>query len=154
MSSIKSKLSVKTLSVVWIGCLCCLAGCVTRIEHRGCYIQSFDLKDIKEHVDNKKSVEAKWGQPSTTSVFGEHRWYYIHREIANSPARGKKTVLHKSIVLTFDAQGFVIQKEEILGENKVSFCKDVTKERGYKTSFLKETFRNIGKFSQSGGVNK
>ncbi|MDR0632613.1 MAG: outer membrane protein assembly factor BamE [Holosporales bacterium] len=124
--------------------------------HKGCYVQSFDLLKVKEHVDTKETIREKFGIPSTTSVFnkGVERWYYVHRIISESPARGRKSVLHQSIFITFDKRGVVQEKGTISGENEVDICKDVTKDAGYKTTFLRETFGNIGKFSQSGGVLK
>jgi outer membrane protein assembly factor BamE (lipoprotein component of BamABCDE complex) len=127
-----------------------------RVEHKGCYVQSFDLSKIKERVDTKKTIREKFGVPSTTSVFNKdaEKWYYVHRVISESPAGKKKPVQHKSIFITFDKKGVVQGKGTISGENEVDICKETTKEQGYKTTFLKETFGNIGKFSQSGGVLK
>jgi outer membrane protein assembly factor BamE (lipoprotein component of BamABCDE complex) len=133
-----------------------LCGCVARVEQKGCCIQAFDLSEIKERIDTKATIMERYGKPSTISIFNQdqERWYYVHRVISELPIRGKKTNLHKSIVITFNNEGVVEKKEIITGEKDISICRDVTKEPGYKTTFLKETFKNIGKFGQSGGVLK
>jgi outer membrane protein assembly factor BamE (lipoprotein component of BamABCDE complex) len=132
-----------------------LCGCSNIIEQKGCFIQAFDLSEVKENVDTKETVENKYGMPSTTSIFQDdsERWYYIYRVISDSPTKGKKSILHKSVIITFNKNGIVKKKEIISGENEMEICKEVTKEKGYKTTFLKESFRNIGKFSQSGHVS-
>lgn len=130
--------------------------CATRFEHKGCYIESFNLADVKENVDTKSTIENRYGKPSITSIFNKNleRWYYTQRVIAESPAGGKKSLSHRSVAITFNKNGIVVAKDLIVGEKDVKPNSVVTKETAYKTTFLKETFRNIGKFSQSGGVLK
>lgn len=129
-----------------------LTSCTTSYENKGCYLQSFDLSNIKVGVDNCSTIHEKYGPPSTTAIFKTNgqRWYYVHRLLSETPIIGKKPIIHKSIVITFDAKGVVNKIEEIYGEHNIKASKLKTAEDGYKTSFLKETFSNIGKF---GSIN-
>lgn len=129
------------------------SGCTTSIENKGCLIQSFDLEEIKVGVDSKQTVAKVYGQPSTTSIFNKEgegeRWYYICRSVVQSPLKGKKTLQHQSVVIVFNTKGIVSKKYVVVGENEIPISKQVTKDMGYKTTFFREMFGNIGKFAQS-----
>ncbi|GHS93876.1 hypothetical protein AGMMS49949_07400 [Alphaproteobacteria bacterium] len=131
-------------------------GCTKTLQQQGCYLQTFDLKAIHAGKDTKDSIRKKYGPPSTFSIFskqkGVERWFYTYRLLSEAPVKGRSPILHTSIVLTFDERGFVKDKAMITGENKVHRDAKTTKEAGYKTSFLKETFQNIGRFGQSGSI--
>lgn len=137
-------------------CLCC--GCTTSVQQQGCYLQAFDISAIKIGHDTQETILMRYGQPSTSSVFpGKDRlkrWYYTHRVVSESPVRGKKSLVHQSIVITFNERGVVQDKKVIVGENNIPVSSKKTKEPGYKTTFLKETFRNIGRFGQSGSISQ
>lgn len=132
--------------------------CTTTVRQQGCLLQAFDLNEIKIGQDTKETVFKRLGQPSTTSVFsGEksgERWYYTQRVVSETAIGGKKPVMHQSFVIAFDSGGVVRSKGTIVGEQAVPVSSKTTKEAGYSTSFLKETFRNIGKFGQGGGIKQ
>lgn len=132
--------------------------CTTTVRQQGCVLQAFDLDELKIGKDTQEVVLKKFGHPSTTSVFsgdkGSERWYYTQRVVSETAIGGKKPVMHRSLVITFDAKGVVQSKKTILGEQPVPVSSKTTKETGYRTSFLKETFRNIGRFGQSGGIKQ
>lgn len=121
-------------------------------------LQAFDLDEVEVGKDTKETVLKRFGQPSTTSIFSKgtmaERWYYTQRILSESPLGGKKPVMHHSLMIAFDAKGVVCDKASILGEQSVPVTSKTTKESGYKTTLLKETFRNIGRFGQGGGIAK
>lgn len=131
-----------------------LCSCTTSIQQQGGSLGAFDLQNIKIGVDTKETITEAYGQPSTKSIFcGDEkteRWYYTHRVLASSPLKGRRTLSHHSVVITFTPNGTVKRCGVIEGEHKISLNSKTTKELGYKTNLLKEMFRNIGKFGQGG----
>lgn len=131
---------------------------MTSVQQQGQSLQAVDVSEIKPGVDTKASVVARYGRPSTISLFPgsahTERWYYTHRILTESPVKGRKAIVHRSLVIVFDASGKVVRCDAIVGERSVPVKSKTTKEQGYETNFLKETFRNIGKFGQSSSSNR
>lgn len=134
----------------------CLAlsqgGCMRVVSEHGYTVHSTALSDIHVGKDTKTSIEKRFGTPSTTSIFHtnqEESWYYIYRTVVETPFSGKRSLSHRSIMITFNSKGVVTECKQIEGEAAVAFLRNTTREKGYSTNIWKETFRNIGKFGQS-----
>jgi outer membrane protein assembly factor BamE (lipoprotein component of BamABCDE complex) len=132
-------------------CACC--GCTLSVSQQGSLLQSVDIQEIAIGVDTEQTIAERYGQPNVRSAFpdksGVSRWYYIQRIVKETPLRGKVTHANISLVIAFNRQGIVVDKKLIKGENKLPPTKYVTKENGYKTTFIHDMFANIGKFGQS-----
>jgi outer membrane protein assembly factor BamE (lipoprotein component of BamABCDE complex) len=134
------------------------SGCTTVYYQQGCHLQATDVSKIAIGVDTCTTIMERFGPPTTVSLFakqkGIDRWYYTHRLVAEAPVRGYSTEKHVTLMIVFDAKGIVREKKFIEGENKIKPTKKTTKEYGYKTSLLKETFGNIGKLGQGSRPDK
>lgn len=149
---------MKTARLGLLGLFLLETSCTTTVKQQGCVLQAFELSDIRLGQDTQETVFKRFGRPSTTSVFvgnkGGERWYYTQRVVSETAIGGKKPIMHRSLVIVFDEKGVVRSTETILGERTVPVSTKTTKEAGYHTSFLKETFRNIGKFGQGNGIKQ
>jgi outer membrane protein assembly factor BamE (lipoprotein component of BamABCDE complex) len=123
------------------------------VQQQGSYLQTFDLADIKVGVDTKETIATRYGQPNVTSVFPDKnnivRWYYVQRIVSESPVRGRRTSVNMSIMVAFNERGAVTDRKIISGETKLPITSKTTPEQGYNTTFIHETFANIGKFGQT-----
>lgn len=147
---------VQRLNAWYFGLAAVVTGCVTSVQQQGQSLKAINVHEIKPGIDTMTSIEARYGRPSTVSLFpgSSHteRWYYTHRILQETPVKGRRSVTHRSLVIIFDKSGRVVRCEGITGEQNVSIKTKTTQEKGYETNFLKETFRNIGKFGQGGSL--
>ena len=125
-----------------------VAACVPTVSQRG-YVPNEDLlADIRVGIDNRDSVLATFGSPSTVSSVDGSAWYYISA-IHEQTAFFKEEAVDREIVAVyFDEAGTVSQLGYYGMENGklINFIDETTPTRGKELTFLEQMFGNFGRF--------
>ncbi|MDR0631086.1 MAG: outer membrane protein assembly factor BamE [Holosporales bacterium] len=130
-----------------------LGACTVAVQQQGSVIKRITEEDIKPGVDTKESVQKRCGPPNAVSALpdaaGTIRWYYIHRIVSASPVRGQRGLMNAVVMIVFDKNGIVTDRQLFAGESKMPFTSKRTREPGFKSTLWHEAFANIGRFGQS-----
>lgn len=115
-----------------------------------------------ENVANLKKGQSKddvieiIGNPSTKSVFGKEKWFYLY-EVTEKTSKVRDTLIErKTLTLTFNSKN---RLEKIaLNEEKnpkiSSYNEEYTPIKGDDSSLLKETIKNFGRFNKKRSIER
>jgi outer membrane protein assembly factor BamE (lipoprotein component of BamABCDE complex) len=136
----------KTLSMAVLAAMLAVSACVSHEDRRGYAIEFAKLEDVKPGSSTRDDVFAALGSPSTTSGFGQEKWYYTSPELA-----GQET-----ITVTFRPDGVVQSVEKGQGEasRDIAFARDKTRTEGNSITVMQQLLGNLGRFNAAGAANK
>jgi len=110
-----------------------------------------DIKKIQVGIDTMKTIQERFGSPSTSSVFGDeqkgHNWYYISKRTSTTSFYRPETLEQQTIVIRFDEQGIVRDVAKYEGEHPVVPIDRKTETTGYESSIMRDIFGNFGRYS-------
>ena len=131
---------------ITILCLIMVSCIPAKETHHGYNLEYLKFENIKHKLDNKESVIANLGNPSTRSSFGQETWYYINYENKKYAFLDPEQENNTIITIAFDAQDNVsdlsIQKN--INFNSIYADSDITPTSGTKKNFLQRFFSNLG----------
>jgi outer membrane protein assembly factor BamE (lipoprotein component of BamABCDE complex) len=125
------------------------SGCSSVIDARGNQPAPERLAEIKPGRFTKADVTALIGTPSSTTTFGDDRWYYISSKMETF-AFFKPDELEREVVeIDFDRKGTVTAVHQLgLQDGKqVSISTRETPTAGRDMSVLEQLLGNVGKFN-------
>lgn len=127
-----------------------LTACSPMVEHRGYVPDADKMAAIKPHVDNKETVRAALGTPSTVSPFDDATWYYVSSITKHYAFQQPHTVARKITAIRFDKDGSVaaIDKYDLKDGQKVAMVDRTTPTKGGELSVFQQMFGNFGRLSK------
>ncbi len=125
-----------------------ISGCVSTKENHG-YIQKAELvNQIKAGTSGKEDVLRILGSPSTTSNFGNEKWYYISKKTEGIAFFDPKILEHK--VFSVEFSNDIVTKISELSEKdmrKVNFAEEATPTEGTRLGVFEQLLGNLGRFN-------
>ncbi len=132
-------------------CLCLAIGACTPISRSHGFVAAKENPaDVETGVDSKTSVLAKYGSPSTTSIFEENKWYYVS-ELQEQLGYLRPNTQSRSITsIRFSADGIVddVNIYTMDDGNLVSLIGRETPTRGRELTVLEQLLGTVGRLPQ------
>ncbi len=127
-----------------------LATCSPKVDSRG-HVDA--LKQIDQLIvgrSHKQDVMRLLGSPSTTSTFGEERWYYITARKEAFGFLAPKVTQQNVTQITFDADGMVsaIERHGLNERRDIEVTQDITPTEGHQLGFFEQLLGNVGRFNK------
>ncbi len=134
--------------VIAAGCVLVLGACVSKEENRGYAMEFARLEEIHPG-SSKEEVMRALGSPSTTSAFGDEKWYYIGLKLRASNITRPKVAGEDVIIVNFAQNGNVASVERTKGEDRrdISISKESTPTEGQNITVMGQLLGNLGKFN-------
>jgi outer membrane protein assembly factor BamE (lipoprotein component of BamABCDE complex) len=125
------------------------AGCTATVNQRGYLPQPALLDGIRPGIDNKASLQAGLGSPSTMGTFNDNTWYYISSVQEDylffRPEETERTIV--AVKFGADEKVASVQRYTLADGVDVSFSDRETPAKGRELTFLQQIFGNVGRGS-------
>jgi outer membrane protein assembly factor BamE (lipoprotein component of BamABCDE complex) len=121
--------------------------CVEQKEYRGYSFKQENVDKIKIGT-SKDQVRTLLGTPSTTSIAGGEKWYYVGNEFIRESFFDPK--LDKQNILVISFAGSSVSKIDKIDEtssSRVEVADELTPNEGNKMNAFQQFFGNLGKFN-------
>ena len=137
----------KFITLVFIIYTAIFIGCTPVITKEGYQLDLAKLKSIKLSIDNKRTVYAKLGSPSSQNTFNEKTWLYIGKTTKQKSFYSPTTLSQTVIEITFDKNNLVenITKYSLQDGQKIEPLKTKTQTLGKKLTIFEQLFGNLGR---------
>lgn len=132
-----------------------MGACTKTRNVRGYVPDPERISELRPGVDNKESVIALLGHPSTIATFDDDTWYYIHRRTERLAFFREKPVEAMVLALHFDSFSNIetVTRYGLEDARDVNLISKKTPTRGKELGFFEQIFGNLGRFSSSTGNN-
>ena len=131
------------------------AGCTAVVNQRGYLPSPGMLEAIRVGVDNKQSLQAALGSPSTIGTFNDNIWYYISSTQEDYlffyPEETKRQIV--AVKFGPDEKVASVQRLGLEDGVDVAFSSRETPTKGRELTFLQQIFGNVGRGSPIGNIN-
>ncbi len=127
-----------------------LSSCIGEDSRGGSVLLKSSLEQLQDGVTTREQVLKLLGSPSTSSIYGGEKWYYISRHTATKGILNPKLLDQKIVELEFDASG-VLKSSKTYSEadiKEVDFAREKTETGGQKPSLAKQLLGNVGRFNK------
>ena len=135
-----------------IGLACCLVllSCAPKVDARGHVDAQKNMEKIVVGRSYRQDVMQLLGSPSTTSNFGEERWYYITAQKEAFGFMAPEVTKQQVTQVTFDADGMVtdVKKHQLNERRDIEITRDVTPTEGHELGFFEQLMGNVGRFNK------
>lgn len=126
-----------------------LGGCTPTITQHG-YVPNEDrIASIRTALDDRESIRAKLGSPSTLTAFGDETWLYVSRRVEEFAFYSPKVLEQQVVSINFNDRGFV-QEVRRLSLEDGRLIDPVTRETptlGRELGVFEQLFGNLGRFN-------
>lgn len=130
-----------------------LSACVKKHSEQG-YAQDFSTVGSQgEKITTKEDVRKRLGSPSSTSDFGEERWFYIRSKLEQVAFFAPETVMQDVLAITFDNEGNIkgVERYGLQDGRRIDYAKDYTPTEGNELGFFEQLLGNLGRFNPGQG---
>ena len=131
-----------------------LGACTPTITQHG-YVPDEDrIGSIRTELDDRESIRAKLGSPSTLTAFGDETWLYVSRRVEEFAFYTPKVLDQQVVAINFNDRGFV-QDIRRLNLEDGRLIDPVTRETptlGRELGVLEQLFGNLGRFNTDPGA--
>lgn len=127
------------------------AGCAAQVNTYGDRLEPDRLAQIRPSFQTREDVAQLLGSPSSTSVFGEERWYYISDVVETHSIFDRETTDRQVVTIQFNGDG-VVSKVDAFGLERgtqVELVERETPSFGESMSFFKQMTGNLGRFNNA-----
>ncbi len=124
-----------------------LASCAAVYQNHGYVPTDEELALIEVGRDNRETVEATLGRPSSQGLLNDVGWFYVQSRWKNFGAMPPKEIDRQVVSITFSEAG-VVENIERFGLEKgqvVAISRRVTDSNIKGMGFLKQLLGNIGR---------
>lgn len=130
--------------------LCLIIACSPKVDTRGHVDAQKNIAKIEVGRSYRQDVMQLLGSPSTTSSFGEERWYYIASQKEAYGFMAPEVTQQQVTQITFNADGMVTEvKTHGLNERRdIAITQDVTPTSGQEFGFFEQLLGNVGRFNK------
>lgn len=123
-----------------------LAGCSSRIDHRGKLPNMTEVAKIKAGYDTKEDVLRMLGSPSSTTLFDENTWIYYYKVTESLSFFEPKSLEQKLITIRFDVADKVKEVSiKTTPEEEINPSTEITPSVGHERPLLHQIFGNFGR---------
>ena len=131
------------------------AGCTATVNQRGYLPPPGLLEAIRPGIDNKASLQAALGSPSTMGTFTDRTWYYISSTQEDYLFFRPEEKQRQIVAINFAADDTVssVKRYSLEDGVEVSFSDRETPAKGRELTFLQQIFGNVGRGSPIGNMN-
>ncbi len=139
--------ALKKVSVALL--LMILSSCTSHKYSNGYLVDPENLAKIKQRKTPEDEVKNLLGNPVTTSLYGEKKYFYMKREYEQKLFFAPKLIKQEVLAISFDNSGLV-SKIEKFGTNdaiEIKYDPLTTPFEGNKISPFEQILSNFGKFS-------
>lgn len=102
-----------TRSAILVLTVCVTVACTPQIRTHGYVPDEEVLSGITVGRDNRESVQAAIGSPTSSGVMRDDGWYYILSRIQHETYRAPKEIEREVVAISFDANGVVSNIERL-----------------------------------------
>jgi len=138
----------KLKTTLLVSLLCTVMACTPQIRNHGYVPSDADLAAIAVGKDNRESVLAAIGSPTSAGMKRDDGWYYIASRIKEETYHAPQEIDRQLVAISFDKNGFVSNIERLsLADGKViPINRRVTEIPVKGPGFFKQVFGNLGFF--------
>ena len=131
------------------------AGCTATVNQRGYLPAPGMLEAIRPGIDNKASLQAALGSPSTMGTFTDRTWYYISSTQEDYLFYRPEEMQRQIYAINFGPDDTVTSVKHYGLEDgvEVAFSDRETPAKGRELTFLQQIFGNVGRGSPVGTLN-
>lgn len=126
-----------------------LGACTPTITQHG-YVPDADrIASIRTEFDDRESIRAKLGSPSTLTAFGDETWLYVSRRVEEFAFYSPKVLDQQVVAINFNDRGFVSDIRRLNLEDG-RLIDPVTRETptlGRELGVFEQLFGNLGRFN-------
>lgn len=130
-----------------------LGACAPTITQHGYVPDEARIGSIRTELDDRESIRAKLGSPSTLTAFGDETWLYVSRRVEEFAFYTPKVLDQQVVAINFNDRGFV-QDIKRLNLEDGRLIDPVTRETptlGRELGVLEQLFGNLGRFNTDPG---
>ena len=129
------------------------AACSPVVNQRGYLPDPDKVASVQIGVDDKQSVEARLGTPSSVGTFQSDVCYYISSKEEQEAFYWPETTERNVLAISFDASGKVaaVDHYDLNNGKEIALTDRETPTRGREMSILQQLFSNISHGYGSGG---
>jgi outer membrane protein assembly factor BamE (lipoprotein component of BamABCDE complex) len=103
------------------------------------------IADPQPGVDNRTTVQQRFGTPSTTAVFDQTAWYYVSSVQERVAFYDPETIQRTVMVVRFDGDNVAsVEKFGLERGRLVAYNDEVTPTRGRELGILEQLLGNVG----------
>lgn len=126
-----------------------ISACTPTVDLRGNEPSQQTLEQIVPGRVTRSDVLALLGTPSSTSIFGEERWFYIGGKTESFAFFKPEEVDRQVVVIDFDRSGKVkeVKKLGLKDGRNVDIATEETPTTGKDLTVLEQLLGNVGRFN-------
>lgn len=131
-----------------------LGACTPTITQHG-YVPDEDrIGSIRTELDDRESIRAKLGSPSTLTAFGDETWLYVSRRVEEFAFYSPKVLDQQVVAINFNDRGFVqdVRRLNLEDGRLIDPVTRVTPTLGRELGVLEQLFGNLGRFNTDPGA--
>jgi outer membrane protein assembly factor BamE (lipoprotein component of BamABCDE complex) len=139
----------KLKTTLLVSLLCAVVACTPQIRKHG-YVPSDDeLSAIAVGRDNRESVLAALGSPTSASMMRDDGWYYISSQVKQETFHPPQEIDRQIVAISFDGNGVVSNVERLsLADGRVvALNRRVTDIPVKGPGFFSQLLGSIGNFN-------
>ena len=126
-----------------------LVSCSSTIDYRGKLLEPEQIAKIKIGQQSEEEVIALIGSPTSTSLYGSKKWYYIYKKTAKTSFFEPSTLEEKMVIVSFNDQGIVTDVVQTTPDGRViDPISHTTPTLGQDRPMLQQIFSNFGRFAK------
>ncbi len=140
--------SLTTLAI--LTALSLTTGCAKEINAHGFNFEHSNFKSIKVGETSRHQVLSELGSPTSTSDFGEKKYYYISNKVERIAFLDPTIIEQRVLSIGFDNAGIVQDIHELTLDDarKVIFSENRTEIKGNSVTAMQQILTNIGKYNK------
>lgn len=141
---------MKTAFLALMASACLMTACSPMTANRGNMLDTYQMKEILPGVDNRDSLTAKIGSPTTIAPFDNNTWYYIGQKTEKNGIMDPRITEERIVVVTFAEDGMVDKvMERADGREDIPIVQRKTPTTGNEYTFVQQMLGNLGKFNRA-----
>ena len=139
----------KALLITAFSSILFATGCSPIVTNHGYLPVSADVEGLAPGSDTKKTVLARFGEPTSRGLEGDNSWYYISYTVQKFAFFAPKVTDREILAVSFGANGRVIAVNRYGLEHGqvINLNTRETVTGGRSLTFLEQMLGNIGNFS-------
>jgi len=126
-----------------------LISCSSTVDYRGKMPEPEKIAEIKIGQQSEEDVIALIGSPTSTSLYGPKKWYYIYKKTAKTSFFDPSTLEEKIVIVSFNDQGIVSDVVQMTPDGRIiDPVRQTTPTHGQDRPMLQQIFSNFGRFAK------
>lgn len=126
-----------------------LVACAPSRDIRGYVFSAEAVEGLAPGIDDRASVLAALGTPTTVATFDDNQWYYISRTTDTVAFRDPEVLQQKVVVVEFNERGLLagVRQFDWADGYQIDPVERTTPTRGRELGILEQLIGNIGRYN-------